>query len=522
MNERPTPRPTVDIQSALRILRRRWLAILFCALVAAAAAFAYSSSQKSLYSATTTLVFRDAKLDKTFFGNYQSEDPNRVAATNVDLVLRRPVAKRTLERLRLKGSPDSLINRAEITTEGVSNVSDLTVTDSSAKRAAQLSDTLAEEFISERVAADRLKVRDAQTSVRAELERVQGAGISGTSTANQQNAEQARRLRDRLNDLDLLSLLQTGDAEIVQRAEPPTDRSSPRPLRTAVLGGFLGLLLGLVLALVLHRLDRRVREADEFEEMSELSILASVPRSSAIARSDGFDMQPAEFEAFRLLYAQLRFLSVDRRLKSLVVTSASAEEGKSVISLNLARAAAETGGRVLLLEADLRKPTLAGRTGLDPLPGLSDALVYDIESGFVQRLETDNLGGTLDVITAGTIPPNPAQLIQSERMASFLEEIYDHYDVVVIDTPPLGLVVDAVPLTTAVDGVVVVARLGHTQRNAFRGLVRRLRQLRTPVFGLVVNGTAADKTAGYYGYAAPPVAESESETRPEAPSPARA
>jgi succinoglycan biosynthesis transport protein ExoP len=489
-------RPTVDATSTLRFVRRYWLLIGLCVVVAAVAAFFRSASETNQYDATASLVFRDARLANTFFGTNQPADPNRMAATDVGLVLQRPVAVRALRALGLDRQPDDLLEHAKVEPQGVSDVAKLTVTDPDPTLAARLANSLAEQYIVERIAADRANVDAAQRAVEAQLTEVQQtAAAQGAKAA----AEQEQQLRSRLNDLQLLSLLQTGNAEVVQRAERPTAPASPRPIRSGVLGGILGGIVGLLVALLLARVDRRLRDVKDVEESSELPLVGFISRSPRLAQAGTVDIAMPEFESFRMLYQQLKFLSVDLSINSLLLTSAGPSEGKTLTSMGLACAAAETGARVVLVEGDLRRPTIAARTSLQPSPGLSDALVNATAGDHVQRWMTNELGGCLDVVTAGTPPPNPAQLVQSERLHSLFEELRAAYDVMIVDTPPLGLVADALALTREVDAIVVVARLGLSQRKPFRRLLASLDQSRTPTLGIVVNGLPTDRS-GHYGY----------------------
>jgi capsular exopolysaccharide synthesis family protein len=211
-----------------------------------------------------------------------------------------------------------------------------------------------------------------------------------------------------------------------------------------------------------------------------------------------------EGEAFRKLRARLRYFNVDRDIRSILVTSATAAEGKTVVASHLALAAAIGGQtKVLLLEADLRKPSLVGRFELAPMPGLSELLTHDIViPEVIQRIPVAsafNGASTLDVIVAGAIPPNPAELMESRKMGDLVDQLSGMYDLVVIDTPPVSVVSDAMPLVPLVSGVVVVSWMGRTTRDSAMHLRRELESLSAPTLGVVVNRVKAG-TDGYYGY----------------------
>ncbi len=207
-----------------------------------------------------------------------------------------------------------------------------------------------------------------------------------------------------------------------------------------------------------------------------------------------------------MLRANLRYFDVKRELRSVVVTSATPGEGKSTVSWNLAAAAAETGSRVLLLESDLRHPIIAKRHGLSGVRGLSTVLssgdattTEAVSTILLGREGPDGIERSFDVLVAGPLPPNPADLVESERMAELIVSAEREYDLVVIDTPPTTIVSDAIPLVKQVSGVIMVSRFNYTTRDAARHLQRQLEHLDAPMLGVVVNGVRSE-AGGYYGY----------------------
>jgi receptor protein-tyrosine kinase len=210
-----------------------------------------------------------------------------------------------------------------------------------------------------------------------------------------------------------------------------------------------------------------------------------------------------------MLRANLRYFNVDHTVRSVVVTSVAPGDGKSTVAWNLAFAAAGAGSRVLLIEADLRHPSLAASAGhLRRAPGLSTVLSGS--DGFTDAVQEVPVGRTadgalaehaFDVLVAGPIPPNPVDLIDSQRMRDLLNHAESTYDLVVIDTPPIAVVSDAVPLLKEVSGVLVVIRLERDTRDAVAHLRDQLENLDAPTLGVVANGLKMDRTAGYgYGY----------------------
>jgi capsular exopolysaccharide synthesis family protein len=315
--------------------------------------------------------------------------------------------------------------------------------------------------------------------------------------------------------LGVLAELRNGNVEVAQLATLPTSPSSPKVSRNIALGAFLGLLLGLGIAFVLERLDRRIREPKDLESVYGLPLLGVVPESTALSRSTRRveekprELAAGESEAFHLIRAHLRYFNVDRQLRTLMVVSAAPGDGKTTITRHLAGAAARMGSRVLVLEADLRRPTLAKQFAISPGRGLSDVLIGALSlSEAVQTIEPGApsrdgpMGHALDVLVAGaTLPPNPGELIESRTMGELLDQAKSTYDLVVIDTPPLTAVSDAFPLLEKVDGVIVVGRVGRNRRDVAERLHETLTGAGAPLLGVIANGFKAGRLGGYgYGY----------------------
>jgi len=277
----------------------------------------------------------------------------------------------------------------------------------------------------------------------------------------------------------------------------------------------LGLLLGLGVAFLLERLDRRIREPQDLEAIYGLPLLGVVPQSAALADSGRSRknakgaLPPGEAEAFHLIRAHLRYFNVDRELRTLLVASAGPGDGKTTVARHLAAAAARIGSRVLLLEADLRRPALAQQLDIPSGPGLSDVLIGALSLNEATQLidleapSADSAKGRiLDVLVAGAaLPPNPGELVESHAMEGLLERVKSSYDLVVIDTPPLTAVSDAFPLLGKVDGVIIVGRVGRNRRDVAERLHETLTGAGAPLLGVVANGFKAGRLGSHgYGY----------------------
>jgi receptor protein-tyrosine kinase/non-specific protein-tyrosine kinase len=488
----------LDLRRAWRVVRSRWWVIVVCALVATAASLGLSLSQEKKYSASASLLFRDSRLDQTLFGStyFNQEDPNREAATNAKLVSLSVVSTRTANAIGHGVTPGQVSSEVVVEAQGQSNVVSITATDPDPKLAALIPNTFAEQYIDFRREADRAKVRDAQSLVQRQLDQL---------SPEQRKSPEGRSLQQRAEQLQILTSLQTGNAELVQSASTPTSPSSPNPKRDGILGLLLGLVLGGALAFLLERLDRRVKDPAQLSEIFGRPILGAIPESRELGapEQEFLVLSSAEAEPIRMLRANLRYFNVDREIKSVLITSAAPSEGKSTVALHLAAAAASSGARVVLVEADLRRPTMSVRLNLTGSYGLSQVLasVRDLRSAIDKVHGTAKDGGQpLHVLPSGPIPPNPTDLIESDRMRQIIKSLERAYDLVVIDTPPTSIVSDAIPLVNEVSGVLVVGRLGKTTRDSASHLHSQLENLGADVLGVVVNSIGRGTRYGGYGY----------------------
>jgi capsular exopolysaccharide synthesis family protein len=492
-----------DEPNASRILAgllRRAPLIVACTLLTAAAALVFSLVQTKQYTADATLLFRDPGFDQRIFGSSDvaAPDPTREAATNITLVSLDAVADRTAADLGGGLTGDEVSSKVSVESQGQADVASIKATDPDPQFAATLANAFAQNYIRFRRSADRRKVQEARALVTADFNRL--------SPADQQSSE-GQSLQRQISRLATLQALQTGNAELVQRATPPTSPSSPKTVRNTILGWILGLLLGVGVAALLERLDRRLRQPVEFEETFGFPVLTEVPESKSLARSNNgtIDLLSAEGGAFQMLRTRLRYFNVDRDIRSVLVTSAAPGEGKTTVAWNLAASSAGAGLRTVLVEADFHQATVAGRTETKPQPGLSEllsgqsSLTSTVQLVPVENRQNGNRGiRRLEVIVSGSHPPNPVELLESDGMAQLVEELCANHDLVVIDTPPLPILADAIPLVKMVNGVIVVGRINKTTRDEAQALHAQLESLGAPVLGIVANRTSRGR--GYYGY----------------------
>jgi receptor protein-tyrosine kinase len=277
--------------------------------------------------------------------------------------------------------------------------------------------------------------------------------------------------------------------------------------RNTLIGAVLGLLIGLGIAALFERLDRRIKDPKDLEEIYGLPLLGVIPESDPLSDALPWDaLSAGETEAFRMIRAQLRYFNVDRDLRTVLVISAAQGDGKTTVSRRLAEAGAAMGAFTLLLEVDMRAPTLDSQLGIGPGSGLSDVLSGNSHlSEAVERIDAGPAVGGLihqmDVLRSGSmLAPNPAELIESHTMQSVIAQVAAAYQFIVIDTPPLTAVSDAFPLLSKVDGVIIVGRMGR-RRDVAQRLNETLKKADAPTLGVVANGFRGRGGGQYtYGY----------------------
>jgi polysaccharide biosynthesis transport protein len=502
--------PALGLHRALGILRRRFLLIAFCVVLVAGSAYAASKSRTKHYTATASLVFDNNQLNQQVAGLSVASSSTQQSqeSTNVKLVELGETARRTAKLLGGEVTEQQVRGNLSVSAQGESNIVDVAATATSPTLAAEIANTYVRQFVAGQQSANHSYFSSALALVNKQL-----AALS----PGQRIGPQGLALQDRAQSLEILAELQSGNVQVAQAATIPTSPSSPKVTWNTVLAAFLGLLLGLGLAFLLERLDRHIKEPEDLERIFKLPLLGVVPESSAYqlhasggGGPDAAALPSGEAEAFRMLRARLRYFNVDRDLRVILVTSASAGDGKSMVVQNLAETAASTGSRVLVIESDLRRPTLGGRLGLRPAPGLAEVLISTstIERAIQTTAVVSANGGSaasrsaVSVLTAGAPPPNPTELIESQAMEHVLEWAGKNYDLVLLDTSPFSVVPDVIPLLRQSDGVVIVSRLGKSTRDGEARMREELARLGAPMLGVVANGFKARDAIGYgYDYA---------------------
>jgi polysaccharide biosynthesis transport protein len=474
----------------LKVLRERWWLVLLCPIIALAAAVVYVERQPKQYTAVAKLQFSNNSLPSQVAGvsGSQSVDPEGEKATNVELVTTPPVAELVVKSLKLKMTSGELLEQVSASNPQNDYIVDISVTDSDPGQAATIANAFARQYVVYSEAQNINQLVKGEQLITRKIEQ-----LPSTDTVDRAN------LLGLYQKLLLLQSVQSGNAQVVSTASIPGSPSSPKKKSTAIIALVLGLLLGIGLAFVLDLIDRRVKSWEEFEELYGIPALASIPQLPRRPRT-ARDLEIA-LEPFRILNNGLSLLPHTGSINTVVVTSAIAGEGKTSVALGLARAAAYSEREVILVEADLRRPSLEQRLDLPKSShGLTSALHNGVNPLELLREPIPDLQGYFKLLSSGPIPLNATNLMASKRLVEIFETLASHADLVVIDSAPLLPVADTRVLLdrTNFDACLVVGRAGVTTRDQVHRTRLVVERLHLKSVGLVVN-TLAEMTDGY-GY----------------------
>ncbi len=519
----------MELERFILVIRKWLLLIVIGTLVAAGAAYWVSRIQTPIYSAKATLLLVVASTDANaeYAGMLGSD---RAARTYSQLATSQSVLSEVAQSLKLDIPLPKLASMIKVSPLANTQLLEVVVEDTIPARAAAIANKLAEVFVKESSALRQAKFDTSREELKQELDQVEKqivtVRVQMDSTVDPNDPTNAKlplfartelsRLQSQLTGLEtrrtillqsvegfrLATASNSNNLVLSSPAQEPEAPVRPKiPMNTA-LAALAGLIIFTVLAFLIETLDDTVKSPEDISAtigVSVLGALATFRRNDGTSRLIAKDNPKSPIsEAFRALRTNLQFSSVDKPLKTLLVTSANPQEGKSVIAANLAVVIAQAGLSVIVVDSDLRRPSQHHLFNLENTNGLTNALMEekpDLER-FLQPTEIENL----KVITSGTLPPNPSELLGSERMKRLEQQLVSSADVVIFDSPPLGAVTDAALLANTVDGVLLIMEAGKTRRPDLVRAKADLDRVGAKILGLALNKLTPGARSYYHHY----------------------
>jgi capsular exopolysaccharide synthesis family protein len=485
------------LRERIAVLRRRKWIVLVLLLVAPATTLILSARQEPLYESSTQLILSRQSLGNALLGvsdaQVSGSDFDRLMQTQVQVAESPVVAAATARAIDLPGrSPDVIAARTTVEGSPDSDVLTITATDPDRGAARRIAGRYADEYIAYRRRVDGAAVTTARRDVQSQIRALEARSGSTSQLWG--------RLVEKSQELRTLETLQSANATV---ASPPSAAVQIRPTtqRDLALGLFIGVVFALSAAFLAEALDTRLRSVGDVAATLRHRWLGSVPRPrrpGAGARSIVLRTNPlgADAEAFRMLRTNIDLVRLDLPDSALLVTSAGPHEGKSTTVANLGMTWALSGQRVVLVDLDLREPSLHRYLGVPPSPGIVDVALGAVsidealrEVPLPEDALTPHRSGSLHVLTAGRTPPDPGDFVGGQRVGEIVAAVKERADVVLVDSPPLLLAGDAAAIGRHVDAVLAVVRESEARRGTLAALGRALDLLPAPTIGFVLTGT---------------------------------
>jgi polysaccharide biosynthesis transport protein len=518
----------MEITELIAPLRKWWWFILIATVLAGGSSYWFASQQPPVYQARATLMIGRA-LESLNPATNEFTLSQQLASAYADMAKREGVRDDTATALGLSALPEYTVSAPPN-----SLLIEIAVVDTEPARAQAVANELANqlvlrtpsapqegdqeqiEFVNEELAHLQASITETREEISAKQEELRTL-VSAQEISDMQT--QINGLQTKLNLLQstyasLMANTQSGATNtltIIERASLPRRPVGPNILYTVLTSAGLGLVMATTAAYVLSYLDDTVKEPEVVRRLTNLPVLASIGRfkhqgdeSSLIVHHQP---RSAVAEGFRELRTAIRFHNIDNPPRKLLITSPARNDGKSITAANLAVALAQAGQDVLLVDCDLRQPQQHLRFNLGNEQGLTDLLFLmelrpkstlpenaSLSQGFIQRTQVVGLS----VLTSGSIPPNPSEILGSEKMKVALEKLTGIFDMVILDSPPSLAVTDAAVLSTQVDGVIMVARAGKTRQNQLQKAVQRLQDVNAKLLGVSLNSVRRLEPGYYY------------------------
>ena len=516
----------MELRQYVSSLSRWWWLLVLSISIAAVASYVASSRQPRIYQTTTTLLVGQV-IQKNNPSNNDFTTTERLAESYAQMAQRQPILQSTVESLGLNTSWQSLRWRVNAASIPRTQLLGISVKDSSPERAVAVADEIAYQLVLQSPSSPENKARQERSLfVQSQLDDLEARIETAKSRVIELETEldaalSARQIQDlqteisnletlitnwQANYSDLLDFLDGGDSPnyltVIEPAQIPTQPVSPNVATNVMLAAAVGFALALAAALLLEYIDDTIKSADDLSASAGLTALGSVNRIEGKDYKDKLISSHNPFtpvsESYRMLRTNLQFTTIDQSTQSIMVTSPNPGEGKSITTANLGVIMAQANLRTIIVDADLRRPIMHKIFQLSNLEGVTD-LIRSSEVDLTSQLKDTGVEN-LKVITSGSLPPNPSEMLGSQRMTELLQQLKEMADIVILDSPPTLPVTDAVVLSSRVDGVILVAQAKHTRRGATKQAVARLEHVGARLLGGVLNKVSGKGDYNHYSY----------------------
>ncbi|CAN5595803.1 hypothetical protein BH09CHL1_BH09CHL1_11340 [soil metagenome] len=517
----------LSLSQLIKIARRWWWLIILAPLIGGGSAYLSADRQTPLYSASVTIRVSPPQtqnsVDLSALNGAQ-----RLAETYRQLIRTREMLSPLLDQLGLPYSVGQL--QSKVSTSSIANTQliRISVSDPSPEQAASLANAIAERFLqynteinNEQIGPYIDQINATLSDTEKQIESVQAEIAAVQTGPNPSSPENLSRLQDlnqqltqaqttystalsSANDVTLSQAAQLTQVTIADRAYAPGVPYAPRTKLYAILGAFVGFCIAIGAVALLEYLDNTMKSTLDFQKLFGTPLLAVVGLVPNVkpGREQLFLLeQPnsSSSESIRLLRTNLEFAAASRPIASLAITSAGPGEGKSTVAANLAVSMAQAGFTTVIVDADLRRPTLHNVFGIRNDRGLTSLLTRPDQAW--QWAAVSTVSPNLMVIPSGPVPPNPSDLLSSDALGKLVEALSQHADIVLFDTPPILAVSDPLVIATHVDSVMIVSRAGRTRIDAAKRAVESLPRENVRLVGMVLNQQTGRGGDGYYyGY----------------------
>ena len=509
-----TPSFSDDLRRYGSLLWRwSWL-IMLSMVLAGGVAFLVSQQTTPVYQAKATVLVEQPNTLKTSVYNDVIKD-ERSIRTYTEMMVKAPVLDGVLEALDLDGvlSRQDLRHMVQVNLLRDTELIEVIVEDTDPERAAAIANTIVTEFSqqiqslqAERYSESKSNLESQMAALQVELDQVaarleeqpEPAEKDRLETLQAQYREMYAYLLQGYEEIRIIESQSTSNVIALEEAEIPTNPIRPKVLQNTLLAAIVGGMLAVGLVFLIDALDDTLRKPEDFEAIGlpVLGVISQTEQESSEPIVAISDPRSLVTEAYRSLRTNIQYASIDHPIKTLLVTSPLPNDGKTTIVCNLAAVTAQGEQKVAAIDSDLRKPALHRMLQIANRRGLSEVCIQNPVNlnGHLQNTSLSNLW----VLPSGNLPPNPAELLNSQKMNLVIQQAKEKTDFVIMDSPPVLAVTDACVLASRVDGVLLVVRAGKAKKTLLQETIKRLKHVNANLLGVVVNGVNLKRSSYYY------------------------